>query len=70
MEGTGEGCRFFCYLKLPYLSTISQQFCHRLSVHTGADNYKFGQVGASLCRVMQLGASWYSLEQLGAHWSR
>ena len=70
MEGTGKGCRFFGYLKLPYFSTISQQFCHRLSVHAGADNCKFGQVGASLCRVMQLGASWYSLEQLGAHWSR
>ena len=23
MEGTGEGCGFFCSLKLPYLSTIS-----------------------------------------------
>ena len=31
MEGTGEGCGFFCSLKLPYLSTISQQFCCRLS---------------------------------------
>ena len=31
MEGTGEGCGFFCFLKLPYLSTMSQQFCRRLS---------------------------------------
>ena len=23
MEGTGEGCGFFCSLKLPYLSTMS-----------------------------------------------
>ena len=30
MEGTGEGCGFFCSLKLPYLSTMSQQFCRRL----------------------------------------
>ena len=26
----GGGGRLFCSLKLPYLSTISQQFCHRL----------------------------------------
>ena len=25
-EGTGEGCGLFCSLKLPYLSTMSQQF--------------------------------------------
>ena len=31
MEGTGEGCRFFCSPKLPYLSTMSQQFFRRLS---------------------------------------
>ena len=31
MEGTGEGCGFFCFLKLPYLNTMSQQFCRRLS---------------------------------------
>ena len=31
MEGTGEGCGFLCSLKLPYLSTMSQQFCRRLS---------------------------------------
>ena len=31
MEGTGEGCGFFCSLKSPYLSTMSQQFCRRLS---------------------------------------
>ena len=30
MEGTGEGCGFFCSPKLPYLSTMSQQFCRRL----------------------------------------
>ena len=30
MEGTGEGCGFLCSLKLPYLSTMSQQFCRRL----------------------------------------
>ena len=29
--GTGEECRFFCSLKLPYLSRMSQQFCRRLS---------------------------------------
>ena len=27
MEGTGEGCGFFCFLKLSYLSIMSQQFC-------------------------------------------
>ena len=27
MEGTREGCGFFCSLRLPYLSTMSQQFC-------------------------------------------
>ena len=27
MEGTGEGCGLFCFLKLPYLSIMSQQFC-------------------------------------------
>ena len=26
MEGTGEGCGFFCSPKSPYLSTMSQQF--------------------------------------------
>ena len=31
MEGTGEGCGFFCSPKLPYLRTMSQQFCCRLS---------------------------------------
>ena len=31
MEGTGEGCRLFCSLKLPYFSWMSQQFCWRLS---------------------------------------
>ena len=31
MEGTGEWCGFFCSPKLPYLSTMSQQFCRRLS---------------------------------------
>ena len=31
MEETGEGCGFFCSPKLPYLSTMSQQFCLRLS---------------------------------------
>ena len=31
MEGTGEGCGFFCSPKLPYLSAKSQQFCRRLS---------------------------------------
>ena len=31
MEGTGEGCGFFCSPKLPYLSTMSQQFCRRFS---------------------------------------
>ena len=31
MEGTGEGCWFFCSPKLLYLSTMSQQFCRRLS---------------------------------------
>ena len=30
MEGTGEGCGCFCYLKLPYLSILSQQFCRQL----------------------------------------
>ena len=30
MEGTGEGCGFLRSVKLPYLSTMSQQFCHRL----------------------------------------
>ena len=32
MEGTGEGCGFFCSPKLPYLSTMSQQFCRRLKL--------------------------------------
>ena len=32
MEGTGEGCGFFCSPKLPYLRTMSQQFCRRLQV--------------------------------------
>ena len=31
VEGTGEGRGFFCALRLPYLSTMSQQFCRRLS---------------------------------------
>ena len=30
MEGTGEGCGFFCSAMLAYLSTMSQQFCRRL----------------------------------------
>ena len=30
MEATGEGCGFFCSLKLPYLNTMSQQFRHQL----------------------------------------
>ena len=30
MEGTREGRGFFCSPKLPYLSAMSQQFCHRL----------------------------------------
>ena len=30
MEGTGEGCGFFCSLQLPYLSTISKILFHRL----------------------------------------
>ena len=30
MEGTVEGCGFFCSPKLPCLSTMSQQFCRRL----------------------------------------
>ena len=50
--GTG-GCAFFCSLKLPYLSTMSQQFCRRFLVHTGAENCKLGQIGASLCKVMK-----------------
>ena len=33
MKGTGEGCRFFCSPKLPYLRTMSQQFCRRLKDH-------------------------------------
>ena len=32
MEGTGKGCGLFCSLQLPYLSTMSQQFCRRLSL--------------------------------------
>ena len=35
MEGTGEGCGFFSSLKLPYLSTMYQQFCRRLLVNKG-----------------------------------
>ena len=31
MEGTGEGCGFFCSLQSPYLGTMSHQFCRRLS---------------------------------------
>ena len=31
VEGTGQGCGFFCSLKLSYLSTMSEQFCRRLS---------------------------------------
>ena len=31
VEGTGQGCGFFCSLKLSYLSTMSEQFCCRLS---------------------------------------
>ena len=34
MEGTGEGYGFFCSLKLPYLSIMSQQFCRRSQVLT------------------------------------
>ena len=30
MEWGGEGCGLFCSLKLPYLSTMSQQLCRRL----------------------------------------
>ena len=30
MEGTGEGCGFFCSLKLPYLSTMPRPFYRRL----------------------------------------
>ena len=30
MERTGEGCGFFCSLKLPYFGAMSQQFCHQL----------------------------------------
>ena len=30
MEGSGEGCGFFCSPKLPHLSTMSQQVCRRL----------------------------------------
>ena len=37
MEGKGEGQRFFCSLKLPYLSTMSQQFWRRLQL-TGVCN--------------------------------
>ena len=32
MEGAGEGCGFFCSLKLPYLSTMSQLFCDQIIV--------------------------------------
>ena len=32
MEGTGDGCGFFCSPKSPYLSIMSQQFCRRLQV--------------------------------------
>ena len=35
MEGTGEGCGCLCSPKLPYLSTISQQFvadCRRIKI--------------------------------------
>ena len=32
MEGTGEGCGFFCSPKSSYLSTMSQQFCRRLQL--------------------------------------
>ena len=35
IEGSGEGCGFFSSLKLPYLSTMSQQFCRRLLVNKG-----------------------------------
>ena len=35
MEGSGEGCGFFSSVKLPYLSTMSQQFCRRLLVNKG-----------------------------------
>ena len=37
MEGTGQGRRFFCSLKLPHLSTMSQQFWRRLQL-TGVCN--------------------------------
>ena len=30
MEGTAEGCGFFCSPKLSYLRTMSQQFCRGL----------------------------------------
>ena len=30
-RGEGRGCGFLCSLKLPYLSTMSKQFCRRLS---------------------------------------
>ena len=30
MERRREGCGFFCSLKVPYLRTMSQKFCHRL----------------------------------------
>ena len=29
-EGAEEGCKFFCSLNLPYLSTMSQLFCRSL----------------------------------------
>ena len=32
MEGTGEGCGFFCSQKLLYLSRMSRQFCCRLLI--------------------------------------
>ena len=35
LEGSGKGCGFFSSLKLPYLSTMSQQFCHQLLVNKG-----------------------------------
>ena len=30
--GEGDGCGSFCSLKLPYLSTMSQQFCCRFKI--------------------------------------
>ena len=40
MEGTGEGCGFFCSQKSPYLSTMSQQFCRRLYIRDSSFKFK------------------------------